>query len=82
MATADRAEEAEDLRTKKLNRAPCVYSAWNDLKHKDTDFYPAVNCDYHCDTCGWNPVVAERRLEKLKLSLQKEAKHGADNHSV
>lgn len=26
--------------------------------------YPAVDCAYVCETCGWNPAEAERRMKE------------------
>ena len=26
--------------------------------------HPAVDCDKHCETCGWNPEEQTRRLEQ------------------
>ena len=43
--------------------APCVYIG----KRLDTNqkemFYPAVNCGFGCDACGWNPEEKRRRLK-------------------
>ena len=39
----------------KLN-APCRF-----LDEDGKTKYPAVDCAYVCETCGWNPDEAERR---------------------
>ena len=46
-------------------RAPCMYIAWDERKKKDIEAYPAVDCYYACDFCGWNPEVKKERLEKM-----------------
>lgn len=41
------------------------------------DHNPAVLCsEKKCDSCGWNPVVAEERRRKIL-----EAHYGTDNKS-
>lgn len=44
----------------KLN-APCRY-----LDEDGKIKYPAVDCAYVCETCGWNPAEAERRMKAGK----------------
>ena len=40
----------------------------------------AVYCEYQfCDKCGWNPEVAEARLEAVKQKLAEEANNGKGN---
>lgn len=72
---ADEKVTAEQLReTKRLLKAPCMFTGWSDRYHKEIEMYPAVNCTRGCDTCGWNPKVAEKRIEKMNAELEKEAK--------
>lgn len=42
--------------------APCMYI---DKDAKKT--FPAVNCGYNCDSCGWNPAEAQRRRETCHI---------------
>lgn len=70
MSRSDFESEVEERRSKKAIRGPCVYTAWNEVKHRDTEFYPAVSCDCECDKCGWNPAVAAVRIARLKERLQ------------
>ena len=65
MPSNDYVSDAEDRKVKRTILAPCVYKAKNDLTNKIQDFYPAVNCDYRCDCCGWNPEVAKARVERM-----------------
>ncbi len=42
----------------------------------------AVYCeDQLCDKCGWNPEVAEARLEAIKQKMFEEANNGEGNTS-
>lgn len=75
MASNDYVSDAEDRKTKRSNKAPCVYTAWSDRHNKEMEFYPAVSCSYECDHCGWNPVVANDRIARgLHLKKRKEVK--------
>lgn len=48
---------------------PCPYAAKG-----------AVWCETkHCDKCGWNPKVAEARLESIKQKLYGEVSDGKGN---
>lgn len=49
--------------------APCSYEAWDEVRRKNVQVFPAVNCAYHCDTCGWNPEIAKKRVEKMQAEL-------------
>ena len=70
MGRDDFTAEAEARRAKRDIRAPCMYKAWNEVQRKDTEFYPAVDCDCECSHCGWNPEVAARRIARLKERMQ------------
>lgn len=35
------------------------------------------NSQGNCDRCGWNPVVSEKRLEKIKRGNARKQKIGA-----
>lgn len=73
MASNDYVSDAESRKTKRNNKAPCMYIAWSDHYHKDMEFYPAVNCSYECDRCGWNPAVAKDRIARgLHLIKRKD----------
>lgn len=43
--------------------APCGY------RDKDNGrmYYPDVNCDFHCEACGWNPAEQKRRLREGRM---------------
>ena len=54
--------------------APCVFIYRGEGKGKGEMYYPAVNCGYGCDACGWNPEEKLRRLktgrwQKVKSSI-------------
>lgn len=49
------------MKTKARVSAPCGYRT-KSLSGKTEVFYPAVDCAYDCDTCGWNPKEAKRRI--------------------
>ena len=70
MAREGYVSEAEDRKMKRSIRAPCVYTAWNNILKQETEFYPAVWCEHDCAHCGWNPLVAEARLAKIRARLE------------
>ena len=59
---------------KRQLKAPCMYMGWSERQKKEVEMYPSVNCTYSCDSCGWNPTVAEKRIAKMKSELGKETK--------
>ena len=72
MTNAETASETVVMRkTKPAISAPCVYEVWDEVRNKDVPVYPAVNCSYGCDRCGWNPEVKEQRIAKIRESLQR-----------
>lgn len=50
------------MNTKATVSAPCGYRT-KSLTGKTEVFYPAVDCAYDCDSCGWNPREARRRMK-------------------
>ena len=65
------AEYSELKKNKFLKKAPCGRLVKNETSGKMEMFFPPVDCELKCDTCGWNPVVAVRRKEKLREELAK-----------
>ena len=55
--------------TKPGLRAPCIFMYYDERRKRTVDAYPAVSCTYQCETCGFNPEVAARRLEKMKNGM-------------
>lgn len=51
--------------TKAFLKAPCGYLGVN-RKGEPERKYPGVDCYYDCDSCGWNPKEAERRMKTGK----------------
>ena len=43
--------------------APCAYEEYNKKKGDYIILYPDVDCNCHCESCGFNPAEQERRLE-------------------
>ena len=37
---------------------PCAFTTYTGRK-----VLPAVDCDHNCESCGWNPAEARRRME-------------------
>ena len=62
----------EDVRA--LINAPCGKTEWDERLQKNITRYPAVGCNDACETCGWNPAVAEAR--RRKMGYGKEVDHG------
>ena len=60
-----------DVKFKKSINAPCVYTGKDSRTGASTLYYPAVDCGYGCDACGWNPIEKKRRL---KTGEQKECR--------
>lgn len=54
-------QERENDKIKKEISAPCKYMRTLE-NGKQKVSYPAVDCDFQCTHCGWNPVVAKRRI--------------------
>ncbi len=70
VTNAETASENEVVRKSKSSvSAPCSYEAWDEVRHKNVQVFPAVNCAYHCGTCGWNPEIAKKRVEKMQAEL-------------
>ena len=51
--------------------APCVFIYRGEGRGKGERCYPAVNCGYGCDACGWNPEEKRRRLKTGKMAEAK-----------
>ena len=51
---------------------PCVYMEWNEILEKDRPRKPAVDCKLDCDHCGWNPEVAQKRIQKIKSEISEQ----------
>jgi len=43
-------------------QTPCLFLDWNERKRRYDATAPAVNCNYNCAVCGWNPAERDRRL--------------------
>lgn len=67
-------ENAVVRKSKSSMSAPCSYEAWDGVRRKNVQVFPAVNCVYHCDTCGWNPEVAKKRVEKMQAEIEARKK--------
>ena len=67
-------ENAVVRKSKSSMSAPCAYEAWDEVRRKNVQVFPAVNCGYHCDTCGWNPEIAKKRVEKMQTELDARKK--------
>lgn len=52
-------------RNKAGRKAPCAFEAWDGRKKKEVLRYPNVGCAQECETCGWNPEVKQRRLDRI-----------------
>lgn len=70
MENAEKAKESTpERKSKSSKKAPCVYEVYDEVFHKKMQVYPAVNCGYHCSHCGWNPEIAQKRVEKMQAEL-------------
>ena len=58
---------AEETKKKYDIDAPCIYtkkSVSRTTGDEITETYvPSVDCDFQCDSCGWNPKEKSRRIE-------------------
>lgn len=50
--------------TKLAIDAPCGTTVYDRRRDKEVKAFPAVDCGYACETCGWNPAERERRLKE------------------
>lgn len=67
-------ENAVVRKSKSSMSAPCAYEAWDEVRRKNVQVFPAVNCGYHCNTCGWNPEIAKKRVEKMQAEIEARKK--------
>lgn len=44
-------------------KVPCAYLSYNEVNKRDELRAPSVDCTMGCDSCGWNPREAERRMK-------------------
>ena len=51
---------------KRSMNAPCLFLEEGKDGHM-IRHAPAVDCEWNCDHCGFNPRVKERRLNKWKM---------------
>ncbi len=62
------AKENKALSDLKRNvNAPCVFLGRDEDTGEKKMSYPAVNCGFGCDACGWNPTEKRRRLKTGKM---------------
>jgi len=69
MASAPSSDTLHDL--KRNVNAPCVYVGRDMKTGEKKMYYPAVNCGFGCDACGWNPEERRRRLKTGKMAEAK-----------
>lgn len=51
-------------RDKKITEnRPCLFVEWNKAKNRWEPCAPAVDCDFKCESCGWNEAEKKRRME-------------------
>ena len=66
--------------------APCAFMACKQdpysHKSKMEIAYPAVDCSYGCDACGWNPEEKARRLKEGKWKPVKSYRSAVDGSTV
>lgn len=48
---------------------PCPFNKWVECGPYDEN---GRRVERNCNACGWNPEVAEARLEKVRKALQEE----------
>ena len=51
---------------------PCAYYDYDDAAARDRLTHPADNCDMQCGGCGFNPVVADKRLKEWRRAWRKK----------
>ena len=49
---------------------PCEYYDWDEAAARDRQMLPVNECQMQCGRCGFNPAVADLRLERIKKSWQ------------
>lgn len=53
---------------------PCAFYDWDDAADCDRLTNPTDNCGMQCGSCGFNPSVADRRIEKVRRALSRNSK--------
>ena len=62
----------ENRRQKRLLNPPCAMKTTDGITGIIITDYPSVICGFHCETCGWNPEVKKKRVEKMVAELEAE----------
>ena len=62
----------ENRRQKRLLNPPCAMKTTDGITGIIITDYPSVICGFHCETCGWNPEVKKKRVEKMVAGLEAE----------
>ena len=62
----------ENRKQKRLLNPPCSVKSTDPGTGLIFMDFPSVICGFHCDTCGWNPEVKKKRVEKMVAELEAE----------
>ena len=52
---------------------PCAYYDWDEAAARDRLTIPVSECSMQCAVCGFNPSVADRRIEKARAEIRRQA---------
>ena len=66
----------ENRKQKRLLNPPCAMKSTDGATGLILTDYPSVICGFHCESCGWNPEVKKKRVEKMiaESALSDEAR--------
>ena len=62
----------ENRKQKRLLNPPCAMKSTDGATGLILTDYPSVICGFHCESCGWNPEVKKKRVEKMVAELESE----------
>lgn len=54
---------------------PCAFYDWDDAAARDRLAHPTDSCQMQCGICGFNPNVADRRIERWRREWQRNSKN-------
>jgi hypothetical protein len=49
---------------------PCAYFDWDEAAARDRLTVPVDDCSMQCGTCGFNPRIADKRVQKARREIR------------
>lgn len=51
---------------------PCAYFDYDEAAARDRLTIPVNQCPKQCDMCGFNPAVADKRIEAARTAIRRQ----------